>query len=125
MNVSRYFLLIAIIYLLAGMGLGHYMGASDDSTLRPVHAHINLVGFTLMAVFAAIYEVFPAMVANRLAKYHFYLHQIGALSLIIVFYLLFGPSVEDVALIQFVIVADIGLFGGILMFGYNAVRNAR
>ncbi len=64
MNVSRYFLLIAIVYLLVGMGLGEYMAGSDDTTLRPLHAHINLVGSTLMAIFAAIYKVYPAMAAS-------------------------------------------------------------
>ena len=67
MNVSRYFLLIAIVWLLIGMGMGLYMGDIDDFSLRPVHAHINLIGFTLTAIFAAIYKVFPAMAARKLA----------------------------------------------------------
>ena len=125
MNVSRYFLLIAIAYLLLGMGLGDYMGANEDYTLKPVHAHINLVGFTLMAVFAAIYKVFPAMAASRLATVHLWLHQLGALTLVVGFYMFFGTSVDEEVLFPFIILSDIGLFGGTLVLGWNAVRNAR
>ena len=126
MNVSRYFLLIGIIYLLAGMMLGDYMGGSEDFTLKPVHAHINLVGFTLMAVFAAIYKVFPAMAESRLATIHFWLHQLGALFLVTGFYLFFfGSPFEATLEIPIFVGFSIGLYGGTLLFGWNALRNAR
>lgn len=113
MNVSRYFLLIAIVYLLAGMMLGDYMGGSEDFTLKAVHAHINLVGFTLMAVFAAIYKVFPAMAASRLATVHFWLHQLGAILLVTGLYLFFsGNPLEETLEIPIFVGFSVGLYGG-------------
>ena len=113
-----------MVYLLIGMALGDYMGANEDFTLKPVHAHINLLGFALMAIFAAIYKVFPAMAASKLATYHFFLHQVGALTLMIGFYLFFSGPVDEAVLLPFIIISDIGLFGGTAVFGWNAVRNA-
>ena len=41
---------IGIIYLLIGMGMGVYMGATKDFSVRPVHAHVNLLGWTLLGI---------------------------------------------------------------------------
>jgi hypothetical protein len=32
------------------------MGDSGDHSLMPVHAHINLLGFTLIVLFAMVYQ---------------------------------------------------------------------
>ena len=41
---------LAIAYLIVGVGFGIAMGATENFTLRPVHAHINLLGWTTMAL---------------------------------------------------------------------------
>jgi len=64
---------LAVVYLILGIGLGIAMGASQDFTLRPVHAHLNLLGWTTMALAGLIYTVFPRAGASRLAKVHFWL----------------------------------------------------
>jgi len=51
MNIARNFIVIGSIYLIVGITLGMYMGGAGDHTLAPLHAHINLLGFTLMTVF--------------------------------------------------------------------------
>ena len=61
---------------------------------------------------------------KQLATVHFWLHQAGALSLLTLFYLVFGTSVEESKYIPFIFVSEIGLFGGTLVFAWNAVRNA-
>ncbi|MBE7366779.1 DUF2871 family protein [Ramlibacter pallidus] len=50
---------LSFVYLLAGMLLGVGMGASGDFTLRPVHAHVNLLGWAVLAVAALILRVYP------------------------------------------------------------------
>lgn len=67
MNISRGFLLIGSLYLLVGV----VMGGSGDHWLAPAHAHINLLGFTLMTLFGIAYRVMPAMSGNTLARAHF------------------------------------------------------
>ena len=34
----------AVVYLVMGVGLGIYMGASGNHVMVPVHAHLNLLG---------------------------------------------------------------------------------
>jgi len=124
MNISRNFLLFGTLYLLLGMGLGMHMGSSGNHTLAPVHAHINLVGFTLMAVFAVAYKVFPAMADNTLARVHFWLHQIGALVLIVALFLMIGGFVAAAKVGPVMPVAEICLLLGTAIFAYNTFKNA-
>ncbi len=95
MNISRMFLVIGSLYLLIGIGLGSYMGGSGDHTLAPVHAHINLLGFTLMTLFGLGYRVIPGLADSRLAQAHFWLHQVGALVLLIALFMLMSGSVDE------------------------------
>jgi cbb3-type cytochrome oxidase subunit 1 len=80
---------LAIVYLILGVGLGIAMGASQNFTLRPVHAHINLLGWTTMALAGLIYSVFPQAGESRLARVHFWLLNLalpvmmGTLSLVL------------------------------------------
>jgi hypothetical protein len=64
---------IAVVYLLLGVAMGIAMGASQNFTLRPVHAHINLIGWTTLALAGLIYSVFPEAGTSKLAKAHFWL----------------------------------------------------
>ena len=64
---------LAIVYLMVGVTLGIVMGASHDFTLRAVHAHINLLGWTTLALAGLIYSVFPKAGGSKLAKVHFWL----------------------------------------------------
>lgn len=64
---------IAVVYLLLGVTLGIFMGTSQNFTLRPVHAHINLLGWTTLALAGLIYSVFPEAGDSRLARTHFWL----------------------------------------------------
>ena len=68
MNVSKNFILAGAVYLLIGISFGIHMGASGDNTMAPLHAHINLLGFTLMTVFGVLYRVFPETGLSSLAR---------------------------------------------------------
>ena len=60
-NIDKYFVLIALVYAIAGMLLGNVMGGSGDHTQMPTHAHINLVGWVSMALFGVFYHIWPQM----------------------------------------------------------------
>jgi hypothetical protein len=83
MNISRGFLVIGSAYLVVGIVFGAYMGASQDHTLAPVHAHINLLGFTLMTLFGLAYRLIPGLSDGMLPRVHFWLHQVGAFCLLL------------------------------------------
>lgn len=68
---------IGIIYLLVGMSLGVYMGAAKDFSMHPVHAHINLLGWTLLGISGLIFHVFPQLEQSVLAKIYFWLYNVS------------------------------------------------
>ncbi|MDI6624565.1 MAG: hypothetical protein QME55_07530 [Brevundimonas sp.] len=81
MSVSNNFLRLGVLSALVGMSLGVWMGANQDFVLRPVHAHINLLGFASMMLFGLFYRVFPAAGRGWLPMAHFALSVLGFLIL--------------------------------------------
>lgn len=66
MGVSNAFLRLGVLALIIGVSLGMWMGANEDFTLRPIHAHINLVGWASMMIMGFFYRLLP-QAAGRLA----------------------------------------------------------
>ena len=81
MSVSNNFLRLGVLSALVGMTLGVWMGANEDFVLRPVHAHINLLGFASMMLFGLFYRAFPAAGRGWLPMVHFALSVLGFLIL--------------------------------------------
>ncbi len=81
MFVSNNFLRLGALSALVGMTLGVWMGANQDFVLRPVHAHINLLGFASMMLFGLFYRAVPAAGRGWLPMAHFVLSVIGFLIL--------------------------------------------
>jgi cbb3-type cytochrome oxidase subunit 1 len=117
--MSVRFLKAAVVYLVIGVTLGVYMGATSDHTQHPTHAHLNLLGWVSMALFGLFYHAFPAAAETKLARWHFWIHQLGVpVLLALLFYYLSGhPEVDPVIGVLSVIV-----WLGILMFAINAWR---
>ncbi|MCP5073609.1 MAG: hypothetical protein GY947_10000 [Rhodobacteraceae bacterium] len=125
MNVSRSFLVMAVVYLLIGMVMGMYMGAAGDHTLAPVHAHINLLGFALMAVFALIYRLFDGLAGRRLAGVHFWLHQVGVALMMLALFLMVANIVAESVAGPVMFVSELLVLVATLAFGWNVLQNAR
>jgi len=125
MNVARNFLLVAVAYLVIGMLIGMYMGGSGNRDLAPSHAHINLTGFVLMAIFAAVYKLYPDMAASALAGAHFWVYNAGALVMNVGLFLMLGRFVAPETLGPAMPVGEAGLVIGVILFGLNALKNAR
>ena len=125
MNVTRWFLVIAVLYLLVGMLLGSYMGGTRVYTLAPLHAHINLLGFVLPAVYAASYKQFGAMAEGMLPRAHFWLHQTGTLLMLVMLYAsLSGRIAEDSALLVLFPLSEALIILGTAAFAWNVFRRA-
>jgi cbb3-type cytochrome oxidase subunit 1 len=71
------FLKIAVVYLFLGATLGLGMGISQQFALAPVHAHLLLLGWASLALAGIVYHLYPAAATTRLARTHFWLHNIG------------------------------------------------
>ena len=72
--MGKLFLRLAVIYVLLGVVLGVVMSAGHDYTLKPVHMHVNLLGWVSMFLFGLWYLLVPASSETRLAKAHFWIY---------------------------------------------------
>jgi len=71
------FLRIAVVYLAIGACLGLAMGIKENFVLAPVHAHLLLLGWASLALAGIIYHLYPGAADTRLARVHFWLHNVG------------------------------------------------
>ena len=125
MNVSRNFVLSGTGFLVIGIGFGIYMGASGNHEFAPLHAHLNLLGFVLPMIFAMAYRVFSAMGDNKLATYHFWLHVPPAVVLLVMLFLLMSGTITEAGMVPVAPIAEILIFGGVVVFLLNALKNAK
>ena len=71
------FLKIAVVYLFIGAVLGLFMGITQKFVLAPVHAHLLLLGWASLALAGLVYHFYPSAALTRLARVHFWLHNLG------------------------------------------------
>jgi len=113
---------LSVVYLIIGISMGIAMGASQNFTLRPVHAHVNLLGWTTMALAGLIYSVFPQAGNSRLARAHFWLLNLALPVMMVALGLvLFGRMEVAPVLALGEIVAAVG----ILAFAANLFINLK
>ena len=81
-RVSAAFYSVGALLLLGGMMLGEYMGANNDFTLAPLHAHINLLGWVTLALFGTFYALTKDTYSPKLASTNSVLSTAGVLAMI-------------------------------------------
>lgn len=82
MAVARTYIVCGFLWLLFGMIFGIYLGITGQMNLGNTHAHINLVGFVLSALFGLLHRNWPAMGVSKLAGIQLWVYQIGATALV-------------------------------------------
>jgi hypothetical protein len=107
---------LAVIYLIVGVGLGIAMGASQNFALRPVHAHINLLGWTTIALAGLIYSVYPQAGASRLGRLHFWLHNLSVPVMMASLWLLL---LGDTRVVPVLVASEFGAGAGVIVFACN------
>ena len=113
---------LSVLYLIVGVGMGIAMGASQNFTLRPVHAHVNLLGFTTLALAGLIYSVFPDAGASKLAKIHFWLMNLALPVMMVSLALML---MGNTAVLPALIVSEFMAAGAVLAFAANIFLNLR
>lgn len=113
---------LSVVYLIIGVGMGIMMGATHDFTLRPVHAHVNLLGFATLALSGLIYSVFPKAGESVLAKIHFWLMNIALPVMMIALGFMLKGQVQ---VLPALIVSEFMAAGGVLAFAANLFVNLR
>ncbi|MYZ48794.1 hypothetical protein [Propylenella binzhouense] len=81
MSLAYRFFLAGILFAIAGMSLGTYMGSTHDFTFAPVHAHINLVGWTTFFLFGLYYRGDEISAGSMLGEAHFVCALLGGVFL--------------------------------------------
>jgi len=81
-RVSAAFFALGVICLFIGMSMGMQMGASEDFTVMPAHAHLNLLGWVTMAIYGTFYALTHASLKPKLAWTNFALAAIGVAAMI-------------------------------------------
>jgi hypothetical protein len=118
--MSSRLLRIAVVYWIVAVCWGIYMGATEDFTDIPVHAHLNLLGWVSLGLCGIIYVQAPHLADTLLAKVHFWLHNIGLPVLMLGVWLLRHGQPEIGGPIAGIFSIVMGL--GILAFGVNLWR---
>src|SRR5690348_11040446 len=67
MSASSLSFKTGFLVVLAGMVWGMQMGISNDHSVFPAHAHLNLVGFVSLFLFGFYYRMHPSLDRSRLA----------------------------------------------------------
>ena len=113
-RIATAFFAAAVLYALVGMTLGMVMGASNDHTLSPVHAHINLLGWASLALMGSFYGIAGARTPAKLAWANFAVSNLGNLrSLPMVALVVQGKQ----PILPIMIAGEMLIVLGMLMFG--------
>jgi hypothetical protein len=110
---------LAVLFVIAGMAMGIGMAASQDHSIMPAHAHLNLLGWVSLFLFGIYYERRPALDTSRLALIQVGIWSVGTVLLTIsVAAIHLGYSAADpVAAISSLIVV-----AAMLLFAYFVFR---
>ena len=118
MGVSNAFLRLGVLALIVGVSLGMWMGANEDFTLRPIHAHINLVGWASMMIMGFFYRLLP-QAAGRLAWVQLGVFTVG---FILMMTGLSGLLLNNTALLPLLMAGELLTGLGILLFAVILFR---
>jgi hypothetical protein len=83
MKASALSFRLAVLFVIAGMAMGIGMAATQDHSIMPAHAHLNLLGWVSLFLFGIYYERRPALDTSRLAFIQVGLWSVGTVILTI------------------------------------------
>jgi len=114
------FLKIAVVYLVVGAVLGLTMGIVQNFALAPVHAHVLLLGWASLALAGIVYHLYPAASGTRLARWHFWLHNVALpVFMVGLGFMLTGNE----GILPVVVVSAVTVLVGLVLFAVNVLLN--
>lgn len=69
-GIAFSFMVLGVCFGLLGMLWGIHMAASQDHTMAPAHAHLNLIGWVGCAIYGLYYHVVPKAAEGMLPRLH-------------------------------------------------------
>ncbi|MEZ0167259.1 hypothetical protein [Microvirga sp. TS319] len=121
MTASSLSFRLAVLFVVAGMAMGIGMAASQDHSIMPAHAHLNLLGWVSLFLFGIYYERRPALNASRMAMVQVVLWSIGTVVLTVaVAAIHLGYTAAD----PIAALASLVILAAMLIFAYFVFRPA-
>jgi hypothetical protein len=121
-SFDRAYLIWALSYAAAGMGLGIFMAASKNHGQFVTHAHILLVGFVTSLIYAVIHKLWLPAPPRMLATVQFILHQAGSLAMFAGLLLFYGRMAAEDQLSPLLGSASVAVILGMLLMLVMVVR---
>ncbi|MEQ9326802.1 MAG: hypothetical protein RJQ21_05860 [Rhodospirillales bacterium] len=122
-GLSVLFIRASVIYAIAGMALGIHMAATHDHGQMPTHAHLVLLGWVGMTIYAFFYRLWPEAAGGILPKIHAIVANVGLIALIAALYIIYGGDIatgEPIASIS-----SMAVFANTILFAFIVWRGAR
>ncbi|HYD46120.1 MAG TPA: hypothetical protein VEA79_12715 [Phenylobacterium sp.] len=105
------FFTAAAVCGLSGMIWGAVLGATQDFTTSPAHAHLNLLGWTSLGLMGLFYALFGERVSIRLGWANWALSTLGVAIMIpsLGFYLVGHKGITETGLVVGPVLAVVGM----------------
>jgi hypothetical protein len=120
-RVSATFFLLSVVCLAIGMVWGMIMAESSDFTMAPAHAHLNLLGGVLSAMFGTFYALTRETYSPRLAWANFVLSLVAVAVTIPALALLLQTN-DGAKYGPFTGAGSGMMFLSLLVFGFSVLR---
>lgn len=115
MSLANRYIFIATLYGVVGMSMGLVMGASRQFSMAPVHAHVLLLGWVSLALYGLLYRSMPAMAADALAKWQFWISNVGILVMMITLAMVIKGTASVAAILA---LSEVLVVLGMLLFAW-------
>ena len=121
MKASALSFRLAFLFVIAGIAMGIGMAMSQDHSIMPAHAHLNLLGWVSLFLFGVYYERRPNLDASRIARIQVYVWSVGTVILTVAVaaihlgYTAFDPVAG---------IASLLVLGAMLLFAYFIFKPA-
>jgi peptidoglycan/LPS O-acetylase OafA/YrhL len=121
MKASALSFRLAVLCVIVGMAMGIGMAATQNHSIMPAHAHLNLLGWVSLFLFGVYYERRPKLDTSRIARVQVVLWMVGTvlLTIAVATIHLGYTAAEPLAGVSSIIV-----LGAMLMFAYFIFKPA-
>ena len=119
-RIDSFYVIIGIVWLLAGAVFGTWLGATGHHNFSNSHAHIGLLGFVASVLFGLVHKVWPELRTRRLALPQLAVYEIGTAFLILGKIMVDATGEENL----FLFVGSITVILGALMFLWLFVKGS-
>lgn len=123
-HFDRNYILLGLVWVIAGMIFGIWLGAGNHLNYANSHAHMNLLGFVTSVLFGLLHWAYPALAKSRLAMPQFAVYQVGVLALVAGKFFVDGGKQIDPLLIGGSLITVLGTAMMLVMFAKHGTKAA-